>query len=152
MSSRVYDARSHRALPGGSIEVEGRWSAVSWIALGLLALLPLVARSPFGLGIVAAAAVYLYLFPPRRRVLFDARRRALRIEHAGLFSERGVQTIPFADLTAVIFQPAGRRGGSARYSAYARTREGRVYLFTHAGERATATLDGALHELLSASS
>jgi hypothetical protein len=145
---RTYHSMSHRALGGGSIEIEGPWDRVRWMALALLALLPLCARSPPGLGIVAAAAVALYLFPARRRVVFDAGRRALRIEHAGFFREPGTTEIPFDDLRDVVFQPAGRRGGRPVFAAHARTRSGRVYLFSHAGERDAAALDRAVRGLL----
>jgi hypothetical protein len=145
---RIYDSRSHRALASGSIEVEGRWSGVQWIALGMLVLLPIVAHSPMGLGVIGIAALYLFIFPTRRRVIFDARRRALRVEHAGLFREPDAISIPFDDLAAIVFQPAKRRGGRARYAVFARTNRGRVYLFTHAGERDTAELDGELRAML----
>lgn len=149
---RTYHSRGFRALAGGSIEVEGRWSGVSWVALGLLALLPLVMRSPLLLGAVGAAAVYLFVFPTRRRVIFDARRACLRVEHAGLLHEHGTREIPFAELRAVIFEDAGRSGGRAQRAVYARTARGRVYLVTHAGardaealaERIDALVDGAV--------
>ena len=145
---RTYHSTSHRALGDGSIEIEGPWEGVRWVALAFLALLPLVARSPAGLGIVAAAAVALYVFPARRRVLFDARRRAVRIEHAGFFREQATTEIPFDDLRGVVFQPAGRRGGRPVFAVHARTRSGRVYLLSHAGERDAAALDHALRDLL----
>ncbi len=145
---RVYHSRSHRSLSGGSIEIEGRWAGVQWLALGLLALLPLVARSPSGLAIVGAGAVALFVFPARRRVFFDARRRALRIEHAGFFREPGALEIPFDDVRRVVFQPAGRKGGRPLFAAFARTPQGRVYLCTHAGERDTAALEHEVAGLL----
>lgn len=145
---RTYHSRSHRALAGGSIEIEGRWAGVQWLALGLLALLPLVWRSPVGLGVVGAVAVWLFVFPARRRVLFDARRRALRVEHAGVFREREALEIPFAELSRLVFQPAGRRGGQPVFAAYARTGSGRVYLFSHAGERDTAELEREVRALI----
>jgi hypothetical protein len=145
---RTYHSRSHRALGGGSIEVEGQWAGVQWMALALLALLPLVARSPFGLGLVTAGAVGLFVFPARRRVLFDAGRRALHVEHAGLFGERGTLSVPFGELRRIVFQPAGRRGGRPVFAAFARTERGRVYLFSHAGERETAELERSVQELL----
>jgi hypothetical protein len=145
---RTYHSRSHRALAGGSIEVEGPWSGVRWIALALLLLLPFVARSPFGLGLASAGAVALFVFPARRRVVFDARRRSLRIEHAGFLKEPGALEIPFDEVQRVVFQPAGRRGGLGVFAAYARTRRGRVYLFSHAGERDSAILEGEVRGLL----
>jgi hypothetical protein len=145
---RTYHSRSHRALAGGSIEIEGRWSAVQWLALGLLVLLPLAARSPLGLGLVSLGAVALFVFPARRRVVFDAGRKALRIEHAGLFGEPGGQEIPFADVRRLVFQPAGRKGGRPLFAAFARTPQGRVYLCTHAGERDTAELEREVRGLL----
>jgi hypothetical protein len=146
---RIYHSRSHRALAGGSIEIEGRWAGVQWLSLALLAILPLVARSPLGLGLVALGAVGLFVFPTRRRVVFDARRRALRIEHAGLFfrEAEGLE-IPFAEVRRVVFQPAGRKGGRPLFAAFVRTARGRVYLCTHAGERDTAALEHEVSGLL----
>jgi hypothetical protein len=145
---RTYHSRSHRALEGGSIEVEGVWAGVQWLALGLLALLPLIARSPLGLGLLTVGAVGLFVFPARRRVIFDAARRAVRIEHAGFLGEGHKTEIPFAELYGVVFQPAGRKGGRPLFAAFARTGTGRVYLFTHAGNRDTAELEQGVTGLL----
>ncbi len=145
---RTYHSRSHRALAGGSIEIEGHWAGVQWLALGLLAALPLLARSPLGLGLLSAVALCLYVFPARRRVVFDARRRALRVEHAGLFGEPGALEIPFAEVDRVVFQPAGRKGGRPLFALFARTERGRTYLCTHAGERGAAELDHGVRGLL----
>jgi hypothetical protein len=145
---RVYFSRSHRSSADGSVEIEGQWSGVQWLALGLLALLPLLARSPLGLGLLSVGAVALYVFPARRRVVFDARRRALRIEHAGFFKEAGARVIPFADLSRLVFQPAGRKGGRPLFATYVRTPTGRVYLCTHAGDPDTAALDREVRRLL----
>jgi hypothetical protein len=148
---RVYHSKSHRLLSGGSVEIEGRWSGVQWLALGLLPLLPLVARSLVGLSIVALAAVALALFPARRRVVFDAGGRRLRVEHAGFGSEDGRIEIPFANLRSVVFQRAGRKGGRPLFALFALDERGegrRTYLCTHAGERDTATLERALTKLL----
>lgn len=144
----MYDSAGYRANKGGTIEIEGRWTGVQWIAIGLLVLLPFVARSPLGIGLLSVAAAYLFVFPARRRVIFDVRRRALRIEHAGLFSERGSRSIPLDEVRGVVFQPAGRRGGRDRFALYARIAGERVYLCTHAGERDTAELDRELCALL----
>ena len=144
---RVYHSTSYRAL-AGSIEVEGRWAGVQWLSLVLLAILPLVARSPLGLGLVAVGAVGLFVFPARRRVVFDAQRRVLRIEHAGFFREASATAIPFTELRRVVCQPAGRKGGRPLFSVFARTGRGRVYLVTHAGERATAELEQAVGGVL----
>lgn len=148
MATRTYHSTSHRVLAGGSIEIEGRWSGVQWISLALLAILPLVARSPPGLGLIAACAVWLFVFPTRRRVIFDVRRRALRIEHAGLFRETGGQEIPFGEVRGVVFQRAGRKGGRPLFATFVRTARGRIYLCTHAGERDTAALDHEVSGLL----
>jgi len=144
---RIYHSISYRALTG-SIEVEGRWAGVQWLSLALLALLPMVARSPLGLAVVAAGAVALFVFPARRRVVFDAKRRVVRIEHAGVFHEPEGAPIPFGEVRRVICQPAGRKGGRPLYSVYARTERGRVYLLTHAGARATAELEQAVCAML----
>jgi hypothetical protein len=145
---RTYHSRSHRALEGGSIEVEGVWAGVQWVALILLALLPLVARSPLGLGLLTAGAVGLFVFPARRRVIFDAPHQALRIEHAGFLGEGWKLEVPFADLRGMVFQPAGRKGGQPLFAAFARTGTGRVYLCTHAGDRDTAELEQGVRGLL----
>jgi hypothetical protein len=145
---RTYHSRSHRALSGGSIEIEGQWAGVQWTALALIPTLPLLARSPLGLGLLSVLAVCLFVFPARRRVVFDARRRALRLEHAGLFGEPGAEEIPFDQVRRVIFQPAGRKGGRPLFAIFARTGQGRVYLCTHAGERDTAVLDHEVRDLL----
>ena len=149
---RTYHSRGFRALGDGrgSIEIEGRWSGVSWIALALFALLPLVMRSPVMLGALGAASLYLFVFPTRRRVIFDARRACLRIEHAGLLREPVSREIPFAELRAVIFEDAGRRGGRAQRAVFARTARGRVYLVTHAGERDAEALAERVDALVSA--
>jgi len=94
--------------------------------------------------------VALFVFPARRRVVFDARRRALRIEHAGFLREPVSREIPFEEVRRVIFQPAGRKGGRALFAAFARTGSGRVYLCTHAGERSTAELESRVKVLLAA--
>jgi hypothetical protein len=145
---RVYDSASYRAKRSGTIEIEGRWSGVQWMAVALLVLLPFVARSPLGIGLLAVAAAYLFVFPARRRVIFDVPRRSLRIEHAGLFAERGARSIPLDQVSGVVFQSAGRRGGRNRFALYARIAGERVYLCTHAGERDTAELDRELGALL----
>jgi hypothetical protein len=145
---RVYHSRSHRLLAGGSVEIEGQWSGVQWLALALLPLLPLVARSLVGLGVVALAAVAISLFPPRRRVVFDAKRRTVRVEHAGFWSERGRVEIPFDEVRRIVFQPAGRKGGRPLFALHARTGSGRMYLCTHAGDRETATLEREVTRLL----
>ncbi len=144
---RTYHSTSFRAA-AGSIEVEGRWAGVQWLSLVLLALLPMVARSPLGLGLVTVGAAWLFVFPVRRRVVFDARRRVLRVEHAGFLREPEVPAIPFAEVRRVVCQPAGRKGGRPLYAVFARTPRGRVYLMTHAGERATAELEQAIRSLL----
>jgi len=145
---RTYHSTGYRALGGGSIEIEGRWAGVQWIALGLLPVLMLGMRSPWMVGIVGLVAVYLFLFPARRRVVFDVPRSCLRIEHAGVFSERGAQVIPFADLRGLIFKDAGRRGGKAQHAVFARTAGGPVYLLTHAGKRSAEELAARINALV----
>jgi hypothetical protein len=145
---RTYHSTGYRALGGGSIEVEGRWSGVQWISLGLLPVLFLAMRSPWMVGLLGVAAVYLFVFPARRRVLFDVTRRTLRIEHAGLLSEPGGRVIPFAELRGLTFEAAGRRGGKALHAVFARTAQGRVYLFTHAGQRGAEELAARIDALV----
>jgi hypothetical protein len=145
---RTYHSRGYRLLPGGSIEIEGRWSGVRWITLGLLALIPFVARAEILLGALLVASAYLFVFPPRRRVIFDVRRRAVRVEHAGLFGERGGVTLPFDEVSAVVFAPAGRRGGRALVAVSAETPGGTAYLVTHADAPGSARLSGVVRRLL----
>lgn len=145
---RTYYSSGYRALSGGSIEVEGRWAGVQWMALGLLPVLLLGMRSPWLLGVVGLVALYLFVFPARRRVVFDARRACLRIEHAGLFAENGARQIPFADLRGLIFEDAGRRGGRPQHAVFARTARGRVYLLTHAGTRNAEELAERINALV----
>ena len=144
---RTYHSTSYRVL-AGSIEIEGRWAGVQWLSLVLLAILPLVARSPLGLALVAAGAVWLFVFPARRRVVFDARRRVLRIEHAGFLREPEVPEIRFVKLRRLVCQAAGRKGGRPLFALFVGTERGRIYLLTHAGERATAELEQAVIRLL----
>lgn len=132
---RTYLSTGYRTLAGGAIEVEARWSAMRWIALALLPVLFFGMRSPTVLAVIGAAAVYLFLFPARRRVVFDPAKARLRVEHAGAFSERGAIAIPFQDLLGLVFEDAGRRGGVSQHALYARTERGRIYLLTHAGRR-----------------
>jgi len=145
---RTYYSSGHRALGGGSIEVEGRWAGVQWISLGLLPVLILGMRSPYLLGIVGLAALYLFVFPARRRVIFDVKRACLCIEHAGLFAEQGSRTIPFGELRGLVFEEAGRRGGRAQHAVFAQTARGRVYLTTHAGRQAAEALADELRALV----
>jgi hypothetical protein len=147
---RTYHSRGYRLLAGGSIEIEGRWAGVRWIAIGLLALIPFVARAEILLGALLLASAYLFVFPPRRRVIFDARLRTLRVEHAGLFSERGGVTLPFDEVSAVVFAPAGRRGGRAIVAVSAETTEGTAYLVTHADAPGAAKLARVLRGVLGA--
>jgi hypothetical protein len=145
---RTYYSSGHRALGGGSIEVEGRWAGVQWIALGLMPVLLLGMRSPYLLAVIGLAALYLFVFPARRRVIFDAKRACLRIEHAGLFAEPGSRTIPFEELRGLVFEEVGRRGGRAQHAVFARTARGRVYLTTHAGKQAAERLADEIHALV----
>ena len=130
---REYQATGFRVLAGGSIEVEGRWTWERWIALGLLPVMLIGLRSPTVLGVVAALALYLSVFPTRRRAVFDLERARLRGEHAGIFAEKSARTIPFAELTGIEIADAGRRGGRAQRAIYARAGARRVYLVTYAG-------------------
>lgn len=145
---RRYYSSGYRTLASGSIEVEGRWAGVQWIALALLPVLLLGMRSPWLLGVIGLAAVYLFVFPARRRVVFDAKRACLRVEHAGLFAESGALDIPFAELRGLVFEDAGRRGGRAQRAVFARTPRGRVYLVTHAGERSAEELADRISALV----
>ena len=145
---RRYYSSGYRTLAGGSIEVEGRWAGVQWMALALLPALLIGMRSPLLLGAIGLAALYLFVFPARRRVIFDARRACLRVEHAGLFSERGGLDIPFAELRGLVFEDAGRRGGRAQRAVFALSSRGRVYLLTHAGGRSAADLADRINTLV----
>lgn len=145
---RTYQSTGYRALAGGAIEIEARWTGVRWIALALLPVLFLGMRSPTVLGIVGAAAVYLFVFPARRRVLFDPAKGRLSIEHAGAFAERGARAIAFEDLRGVSFEAAPRRGGREQHAVFALTPRGRVYLFTHAGRREAEELAARVEALV----
>ena len=145
---RTYHGSGYRTLAGGAIEMEGRWSGVRWIALALLPVLFFGMRSPTVLGAVGAAAVYLFVFPARRRVIFDPKKACLRIEHAGAFSERRTRVIPFDDLRGLVFEAAGRRGGRAEHAVFARTSRGRVYLLTQAGQHEAEDLAARLEALV----
>lgn len=128
---RTYYSHTHRVGSDGSIEVEGRWAGLTWLAIGLLALVPLIGRAPIALGVLGAAGVYLFAFPPRRRVTFDAGKRRIRIEHAGVFAERGRRTIAFDEVREIGSEPAGKRHGRAVRRLTVRTDHGSTYLFTH---------------------
>lgn len=145
---RTYLSTGFRTLAGGAIEVEARWSGVRWIALALLPVLFFGMRSPTVLGLVGAAAVYLFVFPARRRVVFDPAKARLRVEHAGAFAERGTLAIPFSDLHGLVFEEAGRRGGRDQHALYARTERGRIYLLTHAGRREAEELAARVEALV----
>lgn len=130
---RVYLATGVRTLAGGALEIEGRWTAERWIALLLVPVMLVGLRSPTVLGVVAAIALYLSIFPTRRRAIFDPARASLRVEHAGIFAERGAREILFADITGIELADAGRQGGRRLRAVFARTRAGRIYLLTYAG-------------------
>src|SRR4051812_27353330 len=106
---RTYQAQGHRVLADGSIEIEGRWAGVQPLAVALLILLPFVLRSTALLGCLLGVSAGLYVTPPRRRVILDLGRRALRIEHAGLFGERWSRSIPLDEIQTIEFDRAGRR-------------------------------------------
>lgn len=146
---RRYDSRSFRVLPGGSLEVEGRWEGVRWIALALLPVLFLAMRSPLLLAVLGVAAAYLFVFPARRRVLFDAQQRCLRIEHAGLFAEKGRRTVPFGQIQGLTFRLLRHGRGQARHEVIASTADGPVYLLTYGGQRQAAELAERVNTLFS---
>jgi hypothetical protein len=129
---RVYHGKEHRIHADGSIEIEGTWAGVQPIAIGLALVMSLLLVLRAGLLLVPAFgfALYLLILPTRRRVLFDATRRCLRIEHAGPWRETNATPIPFADIRAVRFERAGRKGGRGLLRAVARTTWGDAYLVT----------------------
>jgi hypothetical protein len=145
---RYHSTKGYRLAEGGAIELEGQWAGIRWMALALLPVLLVGFRSPLLVGVVAAFAVYLYVFPARRRVVFDPSRACLVIEHAGLFAERGARRIPFAELTGLVFEETARRGGRAQHALYARTARGRVYLLDQAGGREAEDLAERLNALV----
>jgi hypothetical protein len=145
---RTYLSSGYRSLPGGSIEVEGRWVGVQWIALALVPLLLIGWRSPVMLALIGLGAAALWVFPARRRVVFDAARACLRIEHAGFFSEPSAHKIPFSDVSAVIFHEERRRAGKAQLALFARTAKGPVYLVTHAGRREAEELADRIRRMM----
>jgi hypothetical protein len=129
---RKYHGKEHTVLGDGSIVIEGAWAGVQPLALGLAAALSFFLLFHAWLLLVPtlAFALYLLILPTRRRVVFDVTRRCVRIEHAGPFRERNAKPIPFADLKAVGFARAGRKGGRALVRVVARTTWGDAYLLT----------------------
>jgi hypothetical protein len=125
---RSYYARNHRVLANGAVEIEGRWRGVVAIAIGMTVALVFLRRIPgLTLGLLAFG-VYLLVFPPKRRVTFDGRARAIRIEHAGLFRERWSRSIEFSSVRAIVVE-----GGAGRFSPahlLAQTDAGEVYLLS----------------------
>lgn len=148
---RRYYGRDHRVYKDGSIELDGTWAGVQPIALALAAalLFLLVIHSVILLAGGAAFALYLLVFPTRRRVTFDASTRVLRVEHAGPFRERWSLTIPFADIRVIRLTPAGRRGGRALRTASARTESREIYLLSLAEGTRDAALEESVTALLS---
>jgi hypothetical protein len=131
---RSYHGKDHRVLDDGSIELEGVWAGVRPIsvALSLLLGLLLFVRSRLLVAPALAFGLYMLVLPTRRRVIFDARARLLRVEHAGPFRERDPAPVPFASIQAVRLEP-----GHPRRVATARTDRGDVYLMS-----LSAGLDG----------
>ena len=81
---RTYYANDHRVLADGAVEIEGRWKrGVQAIAILMLVLLPFVRWIPGATIALLALGVYLLVFPPRRRVVFDPEARAIRVDHKG---------------------------------------------------------------------
>ncbi len=97
----TYHAREHREGGDGSIAIEGTSRSVRWMALAMLAAFLLLRRVPMVTVALLLFGAYILVFPPKRRVVFDASERALRVDHAGAFHERGRRVIPFADITRV---------------------------------------------------
>jgi hypothetical protein len=141
---RTYHAQGHRVLADGSIEIEGRWAGVQPLAVALLIVLPFVFRSAIALGGLLGLSAGLYVTPPRRRVILDVGRGALRIEHAGLFGERWSRVVPFEELQSIDFDRVGGR----RLAVHARTAGETVYLLTLPSEPA-ALLSLRVRALLS---
>jgi hypothetical protein len=129
---RTYHGKEHRIHPDGSIEIEGTWAGVQPIAIGLALALAILLLLRARLLLVPAFgfALYLLILPTRRRVIFDVTQRCLRLEHAGPWREMNATPIPFADIRAVRFERAGRKGGRGLLRAVARTTWGDAYLVT----------------------
>lgn len=147
---RTYHGKEHRVLADGSIEIEGTWAGVQPLALGLAALLSflLVLRARLLLVPAFGFALYLLILPTRRRVIFDVTRRTLRIEHAGPWREHNATPIPFADISAIRFVRAGRKGGRGLLRAMARTTWGDAYLVTlYEGTDEVALVEGITRAL-----
>lgn len=142
---RTYYGKEHRVHADGSIEIEATWSLVQPIALGLAAAMSFLLLFRARLLLVPAFAfgLYLLILPTRRRVIFDVPRRCLRIEHAGPWREHNAVPIPFADIQAVRFERAGRKGGRGLLRALARTTWGDAYLMTlYEGTDEVALVEG----------
>ena len=129
---RIYHGKEHRVRRDGSIEIEGPWAGVQPMAQGLAAALSLLLLLHAWVLLVPALgfAIYLLILPTRRRVIFDAGRRLLRIEHAGPFRERNATPIRFADIQAIRFVRGGRKGGKSLLRIMVRTTWGEAYLMS----------------------
>lgn len=142
---RTYHGKEHRVLDDGSIEIEGTWAGVQPLAIGLAVAMSilLVLRARLILVPAFGFALYLLILPTRRRVIFDVGARCLRIEHAGPWRELNAVPIPFADVRAVRFERAGRKGGRSLLRAMARTTWGDAYLMTlYEGTDEVALVEG----------
>ena len=142
---RTYHGKEHRLGRDGSIEIEGPWAGVQSMALGLAAALALLLLFHAWILLVPALvfAVYLLILPTRRRVIFDAGRRHLRIEHAGPFRERNAKPIPFADIQSIRFLRGKRKGGKSLLRVVVRTTWGDAYLMSlHEGTDQVALVSG----------
>ncbi len=129
---RIYQGKEHLVRRDGSIEIEGPWAGVQPMALGLAAALSLLLLFHVWVLLVPAliSGIYLLVLPTRRRVIFDAGRRLLRIEHAGPWREPNAKPIPFAEIQSIRFLRGKRKGGKNVVRIVARTTWGDAYLMS----------------------
>ena len=142
---RTYHGKEHLVRRDGSIEIEGPWAGVQPLALGLAAALSLLLVLHAWVLLVPAlvVAIYLLVLPTRRRVIFDAGLRLLRIEHAGPWREPNAKPIPFADIQAIRFVRGKRKGGKNLVRVVVRTTWGDAYLMSlYEGTDGVALADG----------
>jgi len=147
---RTYHAKGIRVLSDGSLELEGPWSAVRFIAL-LLALvlaLLLLLRNRLLTIPTLAFSLYFAVMPTRRRIVFDKARREILIEHAGPFRENTNRIIRFDEILSLRFVPAGRMAGRPVQAMVARLRRDDVYLMTIGEGVDGPALEGAIASLL----
>lgn len=146
---RTYSATGYRVSGDGSIEIEGRWGRMRWI--GPIAAIALVIVTLIGSRMLAlpvvAIALYLLVLPPRRRVVFDAGARVVRIEHAGAWSEKRRPLITFAEIEGIEIAQVAWMGTDAK-ALVVRVEGDRLYLISLARRADAEAIVGRARALL----